>query len=267
MMLNTQRCTRLLSQQARLFSAGRAVRTAPEVRPPPIDNLPSQPAKGSAAQVESSTGAPSTPTMPGSVPGVDASDMATAANAATAPGDTSATANTTTAKAAAGKTTTTTTTTIVQPLRDPGRYHLHCLTSHSNTILTLTNHKHEVVMGTSAGMCGFKKAARGGYEAGFRAMCNMLERMRDKEDADAAKSAKERADPSRVQRVAANKRKPPFHPREIDLIVKDFGLGREAVMKALHGVEGDRYRGLVRSVIDATPLKFGGVRARAVRRL
>ena len=198
--------------------------------------------------------------MPGSIPGVETSAADTAA---TSPPDTSATSTTTSTAVKTGSTRTT----IVQPLRDPGRYHLHCLTSHSNTILTLTNHKHEIVMWTSSGVCGFKKAARGGYEAGFRSMCNMLERMRDKEDADAAKAAKEKADPSRVQRVAANKRKAPFKPRDIDLVIKDFGLGREAVLKALMGGEGNRYRPLIRNVIDATPLKFGGVRARAVRRL
>jgi small subunit ribosomal protein S11 len=147
------------------------------------------------------------------------------------------------------------------------KYYLHCLTSHSNTLLTLTNYKHEPVLWTSGGLCGFKKAARGGYEAGFRSTITMLEKMQRKEAEDQALLLKERTEPTRVQKTAAKKRKAPFKPREIELVIKEFGLGREAVMKALAGQEGDYYRGIITKVIDATPLKFGGVRARAVRRL
>lgn len=151
--------------------------------------------------------------------------------------------------------------------RDMNKYYLHCLTSHSNTLLTLTNHKHEPLMWTSAGLCGFKKAARGGYEAGFRSTTMMLEKMKQKEDDDLALEIKTRTEPQRVQKTQAKKQKPMFKPAQIELVIKDFGLGREAVMKALMGVEGDYYRNKITKVIDATPLKFGGVRARAVRRL
>lgn len=147
------------------------------------------------------------------------------------------------------------------------KYFLHCLTSHSNTLLTLTNYKHEPIMWTSAGLCGFKKAARGGYEAGFRSTTMMLEKMKQKEDDDAAFELKSRTEPQRVQKTQVKKQKPQFRPASIELIIKDFGLGREAVMKALMGVEGDHYRNKITNIVDATPLKFGGVRARAVRRL
>lgn len=147
------------------------------------------------------------------------------------------------------------------------KYYLHCLTSHSNTLLTLTNYKHEPIMWTSAGLCGFKKAARGGYEAGFRSTTMMLEKMKMKEEDDVALELKSRIDPSRVQKTQVRKQKPIFRPSQIELVIKDFGLGREAVMKALMGVEGDHYRNKISNIIDATPLKFGGVRARAVRRL
>ncbi|CCG82440.1 Ribosomal protein S11 [Taphrina deformans PYCC 5710] len=147
------------------------------------------------------------------------------------------------------------------------KYYLHCLTSHSNTLLTLTNHKHEPIMWTSAGLCGFKKAARGGYEAGFRSTTMMLEKMKQKEEDDAALELKARTEPQKIQKTQAKKQKPQFKPASIELIIKDFGLGREAVMKALMGVEGDHYRTKITNIIDATPLKFGGVRARAVRRL
>ena len=149
----------------------------------------------------------------------------------------------------------------------PQDYYLHCLTSHSNTLLTLTNHKHEPIMWTSAGLCGFKKAARGGYEAGFRSMLTMLGKMKQKEDEDAALAIKSRVDPRHVQKTQAKKQKPPFRPRRIQLIIKDFGLGREAIATVLTSQEGDHYRTKITSIVDATPLKFGGVRARAKRRL
>lgn len=156
----------------------------------------------------------------------------------------------------------------VKKLRtDINKYYLHCLTSHSNTLLTLTNWKHEPVLWTSAGLCGFKKAARGGYEAGFRSTTMMLEKMRQREEDDAAFERKSRLEPQRVQKTQLKKQKLPFRPYQIDLIIKDFGSGREAVMKAIMGVEGDHYRNKIAQIIDATPLKFGGVRARAVRRL
>lgn len=95
----------------------------------------------------------------------------------------------------------------------------------------------------------------------------MLERMKQKEDDDAALELKKQTEPQRVQRTQAKKQKPPFRPKEIELIIKDFGLGREAIMNVLTGIEGDHYRNRIKTLIDATPLKFGGVRARAVRRL
>jgi small subunit ribosomal protein S11 len=58
--------------------------------------------------------------------------------------------------------------------------------------------------------------------------------------------------------------------REIDsleLVFRGFGAGREAVTKALAGVEGRRLRGKVVRVTDATRLKFGGTRSRKPKRL
>lgn len=95
----------------------------------------------------------------------------------------------------------------------------------------------------------------------------MLDRMRQKEEEDAALALKAKNEPQRVQKTQAKKLKPPFRPKTIQLIIKDFGLGREAVMNVLSGVEGEYYKHRITSIVDATPLKFGGVRARAVRRL
>ena len=49
--------------------------------------------------------------------------------------------------------------------------------------------------------------------------------------------------------------------------MRGFGQGREAVTKALLGVEGQGIRGKIVKVSDATRLKFGGTRSRKIRRL
>lgn len=53
----------------------------------------------------------------------------------------------------------------------------------------------------------------------------------------------------------------------IELILRDFGQGREAIQKILLGTEGTFVRDKIVRVMDATRLKFGGVRSRRPRRL
>lgn len=53
----------------------------------------------------------------------------------------------------------------------------------------------------------------------------------------------------------------------IELILRDFGAGREAIHKILLGAEGRFVRDKIVRVMDATKLKFGGVRGKRPRRL
>jgi len=53
----------------------------------------------------------------------------------------------------------------------------------------------------------------------------------------------------------------------LELVLRGFGAGREAVTKALMGTEGRLLRGKVVKVTDATRLKFGGTRSKKPRRL
>ena len=55
--------------------------------------------------------------------------------------------------------------------------------------------------------------------------------------------------------------------REVEVVMRDFGKGREALTKILCGQEGRSVRGRVVKVMDATRTKFGGTRSRKVRRL
>lgn len=55
--------------------------------------------------------------------------------------------------------------------------------------------------------------------------------------------------------------------KRLEIVLRGFGVGREAVSKALLGAEGRRLRPMIASVTDTTRLKFGGTRSRKPRRL
>jgi len=63
---------------------------------------------------------------------------------------------------------------------------------------------------------------------------------------------------------------PPSKEQRIDkleLILRGFGDGREAIKKILLGSEGMLVRPRIVRVTDATRLKFGGTRSKKPRRL
>lgn len=91
----------------------------------------------------------------------------------------------------------------------------------------------------STGNLGFRKAARGEYEAAFQTSARVFQTIQQKKLLD----------------------------RNIEIVLKDFGKGREAFIAALNGKEGTAVRRNVVRVSDATPIKFGGVRAPRQRRL
>jgi small subunit ribosomal protein S11 len=55
--------------------------------------------------------------------------------------------------------------------------------------------------------------------------------------------------------------------QQLEVFLRGFGAGREAVTKALLGLEGASLRGKIVKVSDATRLKFGGTRSKKPRRL
>lgn len=120
------------------------------------------------------------------------------------------------------------------------RYRLHCHSSRNNTITTLTHPNGSTVAWYSGGSCDFKKSQRASYEAGYQCAVRMFERI--------AELAKGQA-------------------MYIDLFLKGFGQGREALQKALLSAEGENVRDLIYTVTDRTPLKIGGTRAKKARRL
>ncbi|KAG5646432.1 hypothetical protein DXG03_003482 [Asterophora parasitica] len=121
-------------------------------------------------------------------------------------------------------------------------YSLYCQSTRNNTITTLMDHNYEALASFTGGSCGFKKANRASYEAGYQCAVRMfkeIERLVEKEKRDFV----------------------------VDLYFNGFGQGRDAMHRALLTTEGEKLRPLVVSLTDRTPIKIGGTRAKKARRL
>lgn len=100
---------------------------------------------------------------------------------------------------------------------------------------------HQVKLHVSAGMLGFRKAHRAEYEAGYQVSSRLFKMIEEKKL---------------------------FGPNDkVELILRDFGKGREAFTSALQGKEGANVRPHIVRVTDNTKLKFGGSRSKKLRRL
>ncbi|KAH3898701.1 related to 37S ribosomal protein S18, mitochondrial [Saccharomycodes ludwigii] len=98
---------------------------------------------------------------------------------------------------------------------------------------------HKVQFNISTGHLGFRKAARGEYEAGFQTATKVFQMIRGKN----------------------------LFNSNIEIVLRDFGKGRQAFMAALNGKEGDFIRNYITRISDNTRLKIGGVRPPRTRRL
>lgn len=110
-----------------------------------------------------------------------------------------------------------------------------------NTHITLTRPSRDPLLSVAAGNIGFKKAARGSYDAAYQLAAYVMGRIQ------------EQGLLTQIQ--------------QLEVVLRGFGAGREAVTKALLGSEGRSLRGRVVRVTDATRLKFGGTRSPKPRRL
>ncbi|MCJ1257596.1 hypothetical protein MMC24_005422 [Lignoscripta atroalba] len=120
-------------------------------------------------------------------------------------------------------------------------YHLHVYAHKHNTHITLTRPDRGPIMSVSTGNLGFKKAGRGTYDAGYQLGAYVMGRIQD-------------------QGLLAKITK-------LELVLRGFGPGRDAVTKVLMGGEGMNLRPSICRVSDATRLKFGGTRSKKPRRL
>ncbi|MCJ1425505.1 hypothetical protein MMC29_003405 [Sticta canariensis] len=120
-------------------------------------------------------------------------------------------------------------------------HRLHVYAKKHNTHITLTNSERQSIISVSAGNIGFRKSSRGSYDAGYQLGAYVMGRI------------KQRGLLNQIQ--------------SMELILRDFGQGREAIQKILLGTEGAFVRDRIVRVMDATRLKFGGVRGKKPRRL
>ncbi|KAL8880792.1 MAG: hypothetical protein Q9198_001868 [Flavoplaca austrocitrina] len=123
----------------------------------------------------------------------------------------------------------------------PQPHHLHIYATKHNTHITLSAPSRDPIISVSAGNIGFRKAARGTYDAAYQLGAYVMGRIQQ-------------------QGLMAQ-------IQQLEVVLRDFGPGREAVSKILLGSEGRNLRGRVIRVSDCTRLKFGGTRSKKPRRL
>lgn len=110
---------------------------------------------------------------------------------------------------------------------------VHVLATFNNTIITFTDNSGGVLASSSAGACGFRGSKKG--------------------TAYAAQIAAEKAGQIVKQLHGLSK---------VDVYIKGIGLGREAAVRSLQGLDMH-----VESIRDVTTIPHGGVRPRKARRV
>ncbi|TXG77049.1 30S ribosomal protein S11 [Patescibacteria group bacterium] len=110
---------------------------------------------------------------------------------------------------------------------------MHVLATFNNTIISFTDPNGGVLTTASAGGCGFRGSKKG--------------------TAYAAQVAAEKA---------GNALKQTYGTTKVDVFIKGVGLGREAAVRSLQGMNIG-----VESISDVTGVPHGGVRPRKARRI
>lgn len=129
--------------------------------------------------------------------------------------------------------TTTRTTSKKKAKRSVPSGQVHVLATFNNTIVTFTDNNGGVLAASSAGACGFRGSKKG--------------------TAYAAQVAAEKAAQTAKQQYGFAK---------ADVFIKGVGLGRDAAVRALSGLDIT-----VESIKDVTGVPHGGVRPKKARRI
>lgn len=128
---------------------------------------------------------------------------------------------------------------VEQKFQEP--HHFHINATRHNTHITLTGPSRDPIISVSCGNIGFRKSARKHYDSAFQLASYVMTRIQD------------RGINAQI--------------KQLEVVLRGFGAGREAVTKALLGLEGSKLRPKIVKVADATRLKFGGTRSKKPRRL
>lgn len=146
----------------------------------------------------------------------------------------------------------------------PEPHHFHIYATKHNCHITLTRPNKEAIISLSAGNIGFRKAQRGSYDAAFQLAAYVMRSIQERGLLRAPAPINLYGHPQQAQDLAETVEPPITH---LEIVLRGFGPGREAVTKALLGSEGRLLRGRVVKVSDGTRLKFGGTRSQNPRRL
>lgn len=120
-------------------------------------------------------------------------------------------------------------------------YHFHVLAHKHNTHITVTKPNRDAIISLSCGNIGFRKARRKNYDAAYQLTVYVLERLYDA------------GWDTKINRL--------------EVVLRGFGMGREAASKVLLGSEGARLKDKIIRVSDATRIKFGGTKSKNPRRI
>lgn len=120
-------------------------------------------------------------------------------------------------------------------------YHFHIYSHKHNCHVTVTKPNRDPILSLSNGNLGFKKSNRKHYDSAYQLGAYAIDKLQ--------------------QQGWHNK------IEKMEVCLRGFGTGREAVTKVLLGNEGRLLRDKIVKVSDSTRLKFGGTRSKGPRRL
>lgn len=120
-------------------------------------------------------------------------------------------------------------------------YHFHIYSHKHNCHVTVTKPNRDAILSLSNGNLGFKKSQRKHYDAAYQLGAYVIDKLQQQN----------------------------WHNiiEKMEVSLRGFGPGREAVTKVLLGNEGRLLRDKIVRVSDSTRLKFGGTRSKKPRRL
>lgn len=120
-------------------------------------------------------------------------------------------------------------------------FHFHIYSHKHNTHVTVTKPNRDAIVSLSCGNLGFKKSQRKNYDSAYQLGAYVIDKLQ--------------------QQGWHNK------ITSLEVVLRGFGPGREAITKVIMGNEGRLLRNKIKKVSDSTRVKFGGTRSKKPRRL
>lgn len=120
-------------------------------------------------------------------------------------------------------------------------FHFHIYSHKHNTHVTVTKPNRDAIVSLSCGNLGFRKSNRKHYDSAYQLGAYVIDKLQQQG----------------------------WHNKigSLEVVLRGFGAGREAIAKVILGNEGRLLRGKITKVSDSTRLKFGGTRSKKPRRL